>query len=195
MTLDSGALRREAPRDGQAHRVRRRAQREPALHAGRGRGPRDDFDILLDPASAPYDLFAPPKEPVSLADYAMALHAATLDQGRRHAAARHRLVLRCAGSRADPAPHAQCRVPRAARQARREPSPDAELEPFAIGLYGCTEMLVDAFLALKRAGILRAASRRRRPAARSCMPASSSAPRPSIASCARCRPKSWPTSP
>ena len=33
---------------------------------------------MLSPASAPYDLFAPPKEPVSLADYAMALHAATL---------------------------------------------------------------------------------------------------------------------
>jgi acyl-CoA hydrolase len=32
---------------------------------------------------------------------------------------------------------------------------DAELEPFKVGLYGCTEMLVDGFLALMRAGILR----------------------------------------
>jgi acyl-CoA hydrolase len=30
----------------------------------------------------------------------------------------------------------------------------AELSPFTRGLYGCTEMLVDGFLALKRAGIL-----------------------------------------
>jgi acyl-CoA hydrolase len=36
-----------------------------------------------------------------------------------------------------------------------KPAADAELEPFRIGLYGCTEMLVDAFLALKRAGILK----------------------------------------
>jgi acyl-CoA hydrolase len=32
---------------------------------------------------------------------------------------------------------------------------DAELAPFTRGLYGCTEMLVDGFLALMRAGILR----------------------------------------
>ena len=34
--------------------------------------------MLLEPSTPHYDLFAPPKEPVSLADYAMALHAATL---------------------------------------------------------------------------------------------------------------------
>ena len=39
---------------------------------------RADFDMLLEPEAPHYDLFAPPKEPVSLADYAMALHAATL---------------------------------------------------------------------------------------------------------------------
>src|SRR5262249_13570120 len=38
---------------------------------------RDQFDVLLE-AGPGYDLFAPPKEPVSLNDYAMALHAATL---------------------------------------------------------------------------------------------------------------------
>lgn len=116
---------------------------------------RDDFDILLDPGNAPYDLFAPPKEPVSLADYAMALHAATLikDGGTLQLGI---------GSFADALAHAL--ILRHSRNAEfrtllarlgTEPSPDAELEPFSIGLYGCTEMLVDAFLALKRAGILR----------------------------------------
>ena len=33
--------------------------------------------------------------------------------------------------------------------------PEAELDPFDQGLYGCSEMLVDGFLALRRAGVLR----------------------------------------
>jgi len=39
---------------------------------------RAQIDMVLEPADPHYGLFAPPKEPVSLADYAMALHAATL---------------------------------------------------------------------------------------------------------------------
>ena len=39
---------------------------------------RAQIDMVLEPARPHYGLFAPPKEPVSLADYAMALHAATL---------------------------------------------------------------------------------------------------------------------
>src|SRR5688572_25978581 len=39
---------------------------------------RSDFDVLLEPSGRHYDLFAPPKEPVTLADYAMALRTATL---------------------------------------------------------------------------------------------------------------------
>src|SRR5262249_7068165 len=36
------------------------------------------------------------------------------------------------------------------------PLPDwAEAGPFSIGLYGCSEMLVDGFLALKEAGVLK----------------------------------------
>ena len=63
-----------------------------------------ECDVVLETEHPHYDLFAPPKEPVSLHDYAMALHAATPDQGRRHAADRHRLVLGRADARADPAP-------------------------------------------------------------------------------------------
>src|SRR6202008_5181634 len=45
---------------------------------GQAEVPREEFDAILEPPGPSYDLFAPPKEPVSLVDYAMALHAATL---------------------------------------------------------------------------------------------------------------------
>lgn len=117
--------------------------------------PRDDFDVLLEPPVPHYELFAPPKEPVSLADYAMALNAATLvkDGGTLQLGI---------GSFADALAHAL--ILRHTRNAEfrsllarlnGNPAQDAELEPFSVGLYGCTEMLVDAFLALRRAGILR----------------------------------------
>ena len=157
--------------------------------------PRDDFDILLEPSAPDYDLFAPPKEPVSLADYAMALYAATLikDGGTLQLGI---------GSFADALAHAL--ILRHTRNAEfREllaklsgkPSPDIELEPFRIGLYGCTEMLIDAFLALNRAGILK-----RRVTDRAGRTAALHAgffvgTRLSTASCARCRPSSSPTSP
>jgi acyl-CoA hydrolase len=146
--------------------ARRRREDKPIVFAGEINAnlpympgeaeiPRDDFDVLLEPAAPHYDLFAPPKEPVSLADYAMALRAATLikDGGTLQLGI---------GSFADALAHAL--ILRHTRNAEfrallarlgTEPSPDAELEPFRIGLYGCTEMLVDAFLALKRAGILK----------------------------------------
>ena len=116
---------------------------------------RDDFDVLLEPTAPYYDLFAPPKEPVSLVDYAMALHAATLIKdggtlqlgiGSFSDALAHALILRHTSN-------AEFRELLA--RLGRTISPDAELEPFRTGLYGCTEMLVDAFLALKRAGILK----------------------------------------
>lgn len=116
---------------------------------------REDFDILLESSAPDYALFAPPKEPVSLADYAMALHAASLVKdggtlqlgiGSFSDALAHALILRHTRN-------AEFRELLARLSGK--PSPDAELEPFRIGLYGCTEMLVDAFLVLKRAGILK----------------------------------------
>ena len=116
---------------------------------------RAQFDVMLEPAGTPYDLFAPPKEPVSLADYAMALYAATLIKdggtlqigiGSFSDALAHALILRHANNAAFRRLLARLGTPLA---------DDAELAPFEIGLYGCTEMLVDGFLALRRAGILR----------------------------------------
>ena len=117
--------------------------------------PRDQFDAILEPAERPYDLFAPPKEPVSLADYAMALLAATLVKdggtlqigiGSFADALTHALILRHTRN-AD----FRALVARLGTQLL----PEAELDPFDQGLYGCSEMLVDGFLALRRAGVLR----------------------------------------
>ena len=67
----------------------------------------DEFDFLLDGPHTDFPLFAPPREPIALADYAGGLHAARHCSGRRHAADRHRLARRCRRASADPAPPQQ----------------------------------------------------------------------------------------
>ena len=116
---------------------------------------------MLETERPHYELFAPPKEPVSLPDYAMALHAATLIKdggtlqigiGSFSDALTHALILR----------HTRNADFRALLDRLGVSLPaDAETRALPDGLYGCTEMLVDGFLALMRAGILR----RRVPAA------------------------------
>jgi len=116
---------------------------------------RSQFDVLLDPPGPHFALFAPPKEPVSTTDYAMALHAATLVKdggtlqigiGSFADALTHALVLR----------HTRNALFRSLIGRLGEPlAADAELGTFEQGLYGCSEMLVDGFLALRRAGILK----------------------------------------
>lgn len=113
-----------------------------------------EFDICLQPPESP-DLFSAPKQPVSLHDYAMALHAATLVRdggtlqigiGTFGDALTHALVLR---------QHRNETFRDLLSRLGAPPHPDAQLEPFAEGLYGCTEMMVDGYLALVRAGILK----------------------------------------
>lgn len=116
---------------------------------------RAEFDMVLDPGNQHYGLFSPPKEPVSLSDYAMALHAACLVKdggtlqigiGSFADALTHALILR----------HTDNAAFRSLLDNLGSPLPDdAELGPFSVGLYGCSEMLVDGFLALKHAGILK----------------------------------------
>jgi len=116
---------------------------------------RAQIDMVLEPAGPHYGLFAPPKEPVSLADYAMALHAATLVKdggtlqigiGAFSDALAHALVLR----------HTDNAAFRGLLDKLGTPLPDwAELDPFSVGLYACSEMLVDGFLTLKKAGVLK----------------------------------------
>jgi acyl-CoA hydrolase len=117
--------------------------------------PAGAFDAVLDDPSTDFPLFAPPKEPVSLPEYAAGLHIVRLIPdggtlqigiGEEGDAAIHALILRQnenaafreALTRLDPAAAAE-----------------SHAEPFATGLYAATEMLVDGLLHLKQAGLLK----------------------------------------
>ncbi|MCC6781045.1 MAG: acetyl-CoA hydrolase [Hyphomicrobiales bacterium] len=104
-----------------------------------------------------FPLFAPPREPIDLADHAIGLNVArtvadggTLQLGigslgdavaqaliLRH---RHNAEFRAVAARLDPAD--------------RTPATLREEEPFVHGLHGVSEMLVEGFLDLARAGVL-----------------------------------------
>ena len=117
----------------------------------------DAFDILLHGPDCQFDLFAVPKQPVSLRDYAAALHVASLieDGGTLQIGI---------GGFADAVTHAlklrqqhndvfrrlvDSLAPQAASDALRH------LGSFQTGLYANSEMLVEGLLELKRAGILK----------------------------------------
>ncbi|MCF1505762.1 acetyl-CoA hydrolase [Afifella sp. H1R] len=114
----------------------------------------EEFDFVLERGD--YPLFVTPKPPVSLADYAIGLHAASLvpDGGTLQIgigsigdALTHALILR----------HRYPEVFRAALDALG-PTPagrERHCEPFREGLYAASEMFVDGFLDLFEAGILK----------------------------------------
>jgi acyl-CoA hydrolase len=117
----------------------------------------DEFDFLLDGAATDFALFAPPREPVSLADYAAGLHAASLVPdggtlqigiGSLGEAVAQALVLRQRDNEAFCALLTRLGCDRAHDAAVRT-------ERFDIGLYGCTELFVEGLLDLYRAGILK----------------------------------------
>lgn len=111
-----------------------------------------EFDFLLDNPALHFPLFAPPREPVSLADHAIGLHAASLipDGGTLQIgigsigdAIGHALVLR----------HRNNEAYRALAKALQVSG--KELAPFEAGLYGASEMLVECFLDLIEAGVVK----------------------------------------
>jgi acyl-CoA hydrolase len=117
-----------------------------------------ELDLVLESPQTDFPLFAPPREPIDLTEHAAGLHVArivadggTLQLGigslgdavtqalvLRHTknAAFHDLV-----TRLDPGDTA--------------PAGLRESAPFAVGLHGVSEMLVEGFLDLMRAGILK----------------------------------------
>ncbi len=117
----------------------------------------DDFQAVLDDPACDFPLFAPPKEPIDLGEYAAGIHVARLVPdggtlqigiGQEGDAAAHALILR-------QRENASFREA-VARLAPGETNPAfLEQAPFTIGLYAPTEMLVDSFLALMDAGILK----------------------------------------
>ena len=119
------------------------------------------FDIILDHPSCHHTLFALPRKPVDIVEHALGLRASTLvrDGGtlqigigtlsdalvsalvlRHRSNADYREALRAISSGKDP-----------------EQAPTAgigALSPFVRGLYGASEMVMDGFMHLARAGIL-----------------------------------------
>ncbi len=117
----------------------------------------EEFDMLLDNSALDFPLFAPPREPVALADYAAGLHAATIvpDGGTLQIgigslgdAVVQSLVLR----------HLKNDDFRRLIERLRPQTasgPPLHMTPFETGLYGCSEMFVEGLLDLFRAGVLK----------------------------------------
>ena len=154
LTLDLLALRRDRRADflfaGQTNSELPFMPGDAAIATG-------ELDVLLDSPKTDFPLFAPPREPVSLTDYAAGLHAASIvpDGGTLQIgigslgdAVVQGLILRHRKNDSfckllsrlgyDPARNAAVRT-----------------EPFDVGLYGCSEMFVEGMLDLFRAGILK----------------------------------------
>jgi acyl-CoA hydrolase len=129
-------------------------QSMPFMPNGAEVGP-DFFDLLVTDPEATHDLFAPPNAAVSLADYAIGLHASSLvvDGGTLQIGI---------GSLGDAIAQALIVRDRHADEYRRilqtltgGDLEGRELGRFDEGLYGCSEMFVNGFLRLIEAGIVR----------------------------------------
>jgi acyl-CoA hydrolase len=154
LTLDLLALRRQGSVDfvfaGQINSELPFMPGDAAIGA-------EEFDFMLSSPATDFPLFAPPREPVSLADYAAGLHAASLvpDGGTLQIgigslgdAVAQALVLRQRHN----AEFLKLLVQLGYSPTQKD---SVRSEPFAIGLYGCTELFVEGMLDLFRAGILK----------------------------------------
>jgi hypothetical protein len=144
-----------ARRDGRASfRLIGQVNSELPFMPGPGDLPAEEFSAVLDSPATDFPLFAPPAEPVSDTKYALGLHAAALvpdggtlqigigqvgDALAQGLIVRHRDSARFAAVMKRLAPE----------------SAQIQTAPFEKGLYGVSEMLIDAFLGLINAGILK----------------------------------------
>jgi len=121
----------------------------------------DFFDVVIEPPGPHPQLFGLPRQPVADADYAIGLYASTLVRdggtlqigiGALADALCHALVLRHTDN-------ARYRQVLAALDPELESHPtvreSGELEPFEIGLYGCSEMINEGFKRLVETGVIR----------------------------------------
>jgi acyl-CoA hydrolase len=116
----------------------------------------EEFAGVLESPDVEFPLFAPPAEPISDRKYAIGLHVAGLVRdggtlqigiGQVGDALAQSLILR----HREPATFAEA----AKRLHNGEPPPDLQATSFDKGLYGVSEMFVEAFLELIRAGVLK----------------------------------------
>ncbi|MGF1620173.1 MAG: acetyl-CoA hydrolase/transferase C-terminal domain-containing protein [Rhodomicrobiaceae bacterium] len=158
MTLDvlpELARRRDA---GQKIAIAGQANRALPFMTGDAEISASAFDHILDDPAYEFPLFAPPKQPVSAADYAAALHVVpTIKDGGT--------IQLGIGAFGDALTHI-LKLRHERNEEFRElvtslgvghncPHLPLELAPFEKGLYGASEMFVDGFLELYRAGILK----------------------------------------
>jgi acyl-CoA hydrolase len=137
--------------------------RELPFMPGVAEVPESSFDFLVDGPAAQSTLFSVPSAPLATVEYAIGLNASALIAdggtlelgiGELGAAVAHALKLR----------HQRNGEYRQVLAALGTPaqlagfSDAAGLAPFSRGLYGCTELLVDGFLELYHAGILKRAA-------------------------------------
>ncbi len=124
---------------------------------GDGDLPEDEFSFVLDGPQVDFPLFAPPKSPIGMTEYAVGMHIARLIAdggtlqigiGEEGDAAVQAMILR-------QRENAAFRGAVSALTREAVPLPIEERAPFTLGLYGVSEMLVDGFLELMDAGILR----------------------------------------
>ena len=124
---------------------------------GDGDLPASAFSHILDHPKYEFPLFAPPKQPVSLAEYASGILAAAavpdggtlqLGIGAEGDATVHALKLRHQEN-------AKFREVLGRLSPVGIRTPAGEVGPFRIGLHGLSEMFVDGFLELFQAGILK----------------------------------------
>ena len=118
----------------------------------------DEFDYMLEGPHTDFPLFAPPREPLDLTEYAAGLRAAGLVEdggtlqlgiGALGDAVAQALILR----HRDNAEF--CDLTARLRPAPAAPPWMTQATPFSLGLYGASEMFVEGFLDLYRVGILR----------------------------------------
>jgi acyl-CoA hydrolase len=117
----------------------------------------NEFDLILDSPATDFALFAAPREPVALADYAAGLHAASIVPdggtlqigiGSLGEAVAQALVLRQRDNDA---------FRTLLSRLGYDPARDATVhaEKFDAGVYGCSELFVEGMLDLFRAGVLK----------------------------------------
>lgn len=119
------------------------------------------FDLLIDQTTPQQRLFALPRDAVGAAEYAIGMHASSLVRdggtlqigiGALSDAIVYALLQREQNNAAYRDALAELRGPLAVADGAEV---IGGLDPFASGLYGSSEMLMDGFMHLRRAGILR----------------------------------------
>ncbi len=152
VTLELAARMADAP-DRECLMIARVRRELPFMH-GDAIVERSFFDEVIEVEDRPRPLFAVPRQPVSPQDYAVGLHASGLIDdggtlqigiGALSDALVHALLLRH---------RSNDRYRTVLSALRGAPAEGEGLDPFVSGLYGASEMFMDGFMHLYRAGIL-----------------------------------------